>query len=109
MRFMLMTKADKHSEAGEFPSPEVMVKMGALMEEITSAGVLLSAEGLLPSSEGARMKLSGGKVTVTDGPFPDTIANFRHRPGHLEGRGHRVGDPLGARVRGAEVRHPADL
>jgi hypothetical protein len=76
MRFMLMTRADAGSEAGEFPSPEVMEKMGALMEEITSAGVLLSAEGLLPSSEGARMKLSGGKVTVTDGPFPDTIANF---------------------------------
>ena len=86
-----------------------MVKMGALMEEITSAGVLLSAEGLLPSSEGARMKLSGGKLTVTDGPFPDTIANFRHHPGRLEGRGHRVGDALGARVRGAGVRDPADL
>jgi hypothetical protein len=76
MRFMLMTRADAGSEAGEFPSPEVMAQMGAFMEEITSAGVLLSGEGLLPSSQGARLKISNGKVTVTDGPFTDTIANF---------------------------------
>lgn len=76
MRFMVMTRADAGSEAGEFPSPEVMAEMGKLVEELTSAGVLLSGEGLLPSSQGARLKLSGGKVTVTDGPFSDTIANF---------------------------------
>lgn len=76
MRFMLMTRADKGSEAGEFPSPEVMEEMGKMMEELTSTGVLLSGEGLLPSSQGSRLKISNGKVTVTDGPFPDTIANF---------------------------------
>lgn len=72
MRFMLMTRADEHSEAGAFPSPEVMAAMGTFMEEITQAGVLLSAEGLQPSSKGARLKLSKGKLTVTDGPFAET-------------------------------------
>lgn len=72
MRFMLMTRADQHSEAGAFPSPEVMAEMGTFMEEITKAGVLLSAEGLQPSSKGARLKLSKGKLTVTDGPFAET-------------------------------------
>jgi len=76
MRFMLMSRADQHSEAGEFPTSEVMAEMGAFMEEITKAGVLISAEGLLPSAGGSRITLSGGKLTVTDGPFPDTIANF---------------------------------
>jgi len=72
MRFMLMSRADAHSEAGAFPSPEVMAEMGKFMQEITQAGVLLSAEGLQPSSQGARLKLSNGKLTVTDGPFTET-------------------------------------
>ena len=72
MRFMLMTRADEHSEAGAFPSPEIMANMGTFMEEITRAGVLLSAEGLQPSSKGTRLKLTNGKLTVTDGPFAET-------------------------------------
>ncbi len=76
MRFMLMTKADKDSEAGVVGSPELMAEMGKFMEEVTKAGVLLAAEGLHPSSKGARVKLSGGKLTVTDG---GSVANFRSR------------------------------
>ena len=72
MRFILMARADEHSEAGAFPSPEVMADMGAFMQEITQAGVLLSAEGLQPSSAGARLTLSKGTLTVTDGPFAET-------------------------------------
>jgi hypothetical protein len=72
MRFMLMTRADEHSEAGAFPIPEVMAEMGAFMEEITAAGVLVSAEGLQPSAAGSRLRLSQGALTVTDGPFAET-------------------------------------
>jgi hypothetical protein len=72
MRFMGLLKADKHSEAGAPPSKELMEKMGKFMEEITKAGVLLATDGLQPSSKGARVRLSGGKVTVTDGPFTES-------------------------------------
>ena len=80
MRFMMMVKADKDSEAGVLPSKEILVGMGNLMEEMAKAGVLLAGEGLQPSSKGKRLKFSGGKVTlVTDGPFAETkelIAGF---------------------------------
>src|ERR1041384_5226003 len=79
MRYMLMSRADEHSEAGKFPSPEIMAETGKFVEEITRAGVLLSAEGLKPSSLGARLRLSNGTLTVTDGPFTEAkemIASF---------------------------------
>ena len=72
MRFMGLLKADKESEAGVPPSKELMERMGTFMEEITKAGVLLATDGLQPSSKGARVRLSGGKVTVTDGPFTES-------------------------------------
>ena len=72
MRFMGLLKADKHSEAGAPPSRELLEKMGKFIEEITKAGVMLATDGLQPSSKGARVKLSGGKVTVTDGPFTES-------------------------------------
>jgi hypothetical protein len=72
MRFLGLLKADKHSEAGAPPSQELMAKMGPFIEEIARAGVLLSTAGLQPSSKGARVRVSGGKVTVTDGPFAET-------------------------------------
>jgi hypothetical protein len=69
MRFLGLLRADKDSEAGVPPSKELMEKMGKFIEEITKAGVLVASDGLQPSSKGARVRLSGGKVTVTDGPF----------------------------------------
>jgi hypothetical protein len=72
MRFMGLLRADKHSEAGVPPSRELLEKMGKFIEEITRAGVLVASDGLQPSSKGARVKLSAGKFTVTDGPFAET-------------------------------------
>ena len=72
MRCLGLLKADRYSEADAPPSPELMEKMGKFMEAITKAGVLLSTGGLLPSSKGARVRVSEGKVTVTDGPFTET-------------------------------------
>jgi hypothetical protein len=79
MRFIMMHKADKNSEADIPPSPELIVCMGKLMEEMAKAGVLLAGEGLQPSSKGVRLKFSGGKRTVTRGPFTgsnELIAGF---------------------------------
>jgi hypothetical protein len=79
MRFIMMHKADKNSEADVPPSPELVVSMGKLMEEMAKAGVLLAGEGLQPSSKGVRLKFSGGKRTVTRGPFTgsnELIAGF---------------------------------
>lgn len=72
MRILGLLKADKESEAGAPPSKELMEKMGDFIEEITKAGVMLATDGLHPSSKGARVKVSEGKVTVTDGPFAET-------------------------------------
>src|SRR5438874_8823344 len=72
MRFMLIVKADKNSEAGVLPSKELLAEMGAFNEEMAKAGVLLAGEGLQPSSKGARVKFSGAKRTVVDGPFAET-------------------------------------
>ena len=72
MRILGLLKADKHSEAGAPPTKELLEKMGRFIEEITNAGVLLATDGLQPSSKGARVKLSEGNVTVTDGPFVET-------------------------------------
>jgi hypothetical protein len=72
MRFMVIVKANNDSEAGVMPSTELLAAMGKYNEELARAGVMLAAEGLHPSSKGARVKFSGGKRTVIDGPFPET-------------------------------------
>jgi hypothetical protein len=79
MRFMVLVKADKHSEAGAMPSQEILEAMGKFNEQLIQAGVMLAGEGLHPSSKGARVRFSGGKKTVIDGPFAETkelIAGF---------------------------------
>jgi hypothetical protein len=79
MRFMVIVKANKDSEAGVLPSKELLTQMGKFNEELAKAGVLLAAEGLQASSKGARVKFSGEKRIVTDGPFAETkelIAGF---------------------------------
>jgi hypothetical protein len=79
MQFMILVKANAESEAGVPPSTELLTKMGKFNEELVKAGVMLAGEGLQASSKGARMKFSGGKPTVTDGPFAETkelIAGF---------------------------------
>jgi hypothetical protein len=72
MRFMMIVKASKNSEAGNMPSEELLSAMGKYNEELMKAGVLLELSGLHPSSKGARIKFSGGKRTVIDGPFAET-------------------------------------
>ncbi len=72
MRFMILRKADKDTEAGMMPSEELITAMGEYVEELVNAGAMLMGEGLKPSSQGARIKFSGGKPTVTDGPFTET-------------------------------------
>ena len=72
MRFMILVKANKDSEAGVMPSQELLTAMGKFNEELVNAGVMLAADGLQPSSKGARVKFSGGKPTVVDGPFAET-------------------------------------
>ena len=71
MRFMILIKANADSEAGVMPSEKLLTEMGAFNEELVNAGVMLDGEGLHPSSRGARVRLSGGKATVTDGPFTE--------------------------------------
>jgi hypothetical protein len=72
MRVMVMVKATKDSEAGQMPSEELLTEMGKFNEELVKAGVMLAGEGLHPSSKGARVKFSGDKRTVVDGPFTET-------------------------------------
>lgn len=69
---MILVKADKDSEAGVLPSTELLAAMGKFNEELVNAGVMLAGEGLHPSSKGSRIRFSGAKRTVTDGPFPET-------------------------------------
>ena len=79
MRFIMIVKASKESEAGMMPPAELMEAMGRFNEELVKAGVLLAGEGLQPSSKGARVRFSGGRRTVIDGPFAETkelIAGF---------------------------------
>jgi len=79
MRFMVIVKADKDSEAGVLPSHDLLAEMGKFNEELVKAGVMLAGEGLQASSKGARVKFSGNKRTVTDGPFTETkelVAGF---------------------------------
>jgi hypothetical protein len=72
MRFMVIVKADRNSEAGVMPSTELLTAMGKFNEEMVKAGVMLAGEGLHPSSKGARIKYSGKERTVTPGPFSAT-------------------------------------
>jgi hypothetical protein len=79
MRFMVFVKASEESEAGILPSKELLQKMGAFNEQLVKAGVMLAGEGLHASSKGARVKFSGDRRIVTDGPFAETkelIAGF---------------------------------
>ena len=79
MRFMVMVKATKESEAGALPDTKLLAEMGKFNEELIKAGVMLAGEGLQPSSKGARVRFSGAKRTVIDGPFAETkelVAGF---------------------------------
>jgi len=79
MRFMVIVKATKESEAGDLPDEKLLAAMGKYNEELVKAGVMLAGEGLQPSSKGARVRFSGAKRTVIDGPFAETkelIAGF---------------------------------
>jgi hypothetical protein len=79
MRCMVIVKADKDSEAGVMPSREILTAMGKFNEELVKAGVMLAGEGLHPTSKGKRVRVQGGKHTITDGPFAETkelIAGF---------------------------------
>lgn len=79
MRFMVIVKADRNSEAGVMPSTELLAAMGKFNEELVKAGVMLAGEGLQPSSRGVRVKFDGSKRTVTDGPFAEAkelVAGF---------------------------------
>jgi hypothetical protein len=79
MRFMVIVKANKDSEAGVMPSEEMLTAMTKYNEELAKAGAMLAGEGLHPSSKGARIRFSGGKHTVIDGPFAETkelVAGF---------------------------------
>jgi hypothetical protein len=79
MRFMIIIKADKNSEAGQLPDARLLDDMGKFNEELVKAGIMLAGEGLQPSSKGARVRFSGSKRTVIDGPFAETkelVAGF---------------------------------
>ncbi|HEY7575315.1 MAG TPA: YciI family protein, partial [Thermoanaerobaculia bacterium] len=79
MRFMVIVKASKDSEAGVLPDRKLLAEMGKFNEELVKAGVMLAGEGLQPSSKGARVRFDGNKRTVIDGPFAETkelVAGF---------------------------------
>jgi len=79
MRFMVLVKATKASEAGVMPSQELLTAMGQFNDQLVKAGILLAGEGLHPSSKGARVRFSGDKRIVIDGPFAETkelVAGF---------------------------------
>jgi hypothetical protein len=79
MRFMVIVRASKNSEAGVMPSAQLLAEMSKFNDELKNAGVMLAGEGLQPSSKGARVRFSGEKRIVTDGPFPETkelVAGF---------------------------------
>jgi len=79
MRFMVMVKATKNSEAGVMPGEKLLAEMGRFNEELAKAGIMLAGEGLHPSSKGARVRFANGKRTVVDGPFAETkelVAGF---------------------------------
>ncbi len=94
MRFMMIVKASKDSEAGKMPSEELFSAMGKYNEELMKAGVLVDLAGLQPSAKGARIKISGAKRTVIDGPFPETkelIGGYWIINVNSQGRSHCMG------------------
>jgi hypothetical protein len=92
MRFMLIAKATKDSEAGLPPDPRLIAAIGKLSEDMAKAGVLVDAGGLYPSATGARIRLSFGKVTVTDGPFAEARIDrwLRDRGDQVKDRSDRA-------------------
>src|SRR6476660_10057591 len=79
MRVMVIVRATSNSEAGRMPGEELLVEMGKFNEELVKAGVMLAGEGLHPTSKGKRVRFSGGKHTIIDGPFTESkelIAGF---------------------------------
>ena len=97
MRFLVMVKATKDSEANMLPSEKLLAEMGKFNEELVKAGVMLAGEGLHPSSKGARVRFSGSKRTVVDGPFTRDEGAGRRLlavAGEVEGGGDRVGEAL---------------
>ena len=97
MRFMVIVKATKESEAGALPDRKALAAMGKFNEELVKAGVMLAGEGLQPSSKGARVTSPAEKRTVIDGPFAETkelIAGFWLWQVQVEGGGDRVGEAL---------------
>ena len=72
MRFMMIVKANRDSEAGVPPNPELIAAIAKMSEEATQRGTMVSSGGLLPSSQGARIRVAGGKTSVVDGPFAET-------------------------------------
>ena len=97
MRFMILIKATKDSEGGVMPSEQLLTEMGKFNEELVKAGVMLAGEGLHPTSKGARVKFSGGKRTVIDGPFAETkesVGRLLDLAMQIEGRGDRMGETL---------------
>ena len=72
MRFMMLVKANKDTEAGKMPSEKELAEMAKYNEQLVNDGIMLAGDGLQPSSKGARVRFSGGKPTVTDGPFTET-------------------------------------
>jgi hypothetical protein len=106
MRFMVLVKADKKSEAGVLPEEKLLTEMGKYNEELAKAGVLLAAEGLQPSSKGARVRFSGDKRIVIDGPFPETkdlIAGFWIFRVKSSGRSDRLGQAVSQSISGHRV------
>ncbi len=117
MRFMIMVKSNKDSEAGVMPTEELFVPMTKYHEELVKAGVLLDASGLQPTSKGWRIKYSGGKRTVVDGPFAEskeliagyTLIQVKSREEALEWA-KRFPSPFGAEAEGEiEVRQLFEL
>jgi hypothetical protein len=116
MRYMIINKADADSEAGKLPAPEVGEAVGKVVEDLSKAGVLLFAEGVHRSSLGARVKVDGGKRTVTDGPFAETkelvggmiVVEVRNRDEAIEWAA-RLAEALGQEVEVRRVVEEADF
>jgi hypothetical protein len=116
MRYMIINKADADSEAGKFPAPAVAEGVGKVVEDLSKAGVLLFAEGVHRSSLGARVKVEGGKRTVTDGPFAETkeliggviVVEVRNRDEAVEWAA-RLAEALGSEVEVRRVVEEADF
>ena len=116
MRYMIINKADADTEAGKMVSPEVGEAVGKLVDDLSKSGVLLFAEGVHRSSLGARVKVAGGKRTVTDGPFAETkeliggiiVVEVRDRDEAIEWAA-RLAEALDAEVEVRRVVEEADF